>query len=341
MSQNDIEFAQGKGDTRQNWIDNIIAESKKRKAERQRDAEEADTLTKDLNDKWKNVFGELKSTGKVYQKADLLEKLRREDAAAKDVDPYDKLMGELTFEKGKQQATERLKTDEEIVQEDRDRLEKLEKERLKRMRGEIGGQESEGEEEAAEEEEEDDSDGGEEEEEEDENSDLEESESEDEESKGKPIKINKLPPELKAKIMAAAQEEIPYTFKLPETFEELQGHLANRTPAGHATVVERIIKCNHPQFGNHNREKLQGLFAFLLQYIHDCADDVDGDEERDGSSSVNLLETIYAILPFLYDLAQFSPAPSAKAVLSVLQEKFEEYNKQPKKTLGFEVVSAF
>ena len=32
-----------------------------------------------------------------------------------------------------------------------------------------------------------------------------------------------------------------------------------------------MIKCNHPQFGNDNKSRLEDLFRFLLQYIHDCA----------------------------------------------------------------------
>ena len=134
MSQTDIEFAEGRGDNRQNWIDTIIAESKKRKAERQKDAEETDTKTLELNDMWKSVFGELKMTGQVYHKDE--DKKKGSDGGG---DSYDVLMRELTFEKGKAQATERTKTDEEVVQEERDRLEKLEAERIKRMKGEIGG----------------------------------------------------------------------------------------------------------------------------------------------------------------------------------------------------------
>ena len=36
MTRSDIEFAEGKSNTRKEWIDNMIADSKKRKAERQR-----------------------------------------------------------------------------------------------------------------------------------------------------------------------------------------------------------------------------------------------------------------------------------------------------------------
>ncbi len=38
-------------------------------------------------------------------------------------------------------------------------------------------------------------------------------------------------------------------------------------------IVERILKCNHPRLGEGNRERLQSLFTFLLQHVHDCAVD--------------------------------------------------------------------
>lgn len=48
---------------------------------------------------------------------------------------------------------------------------------------------------------------------------------------------------------------------------------------------------------------------------------------------------IDAVIPFMYDLAHFNPAPSAKAVLSVITEKYEEYSKKPRKGVGLDSVS--
>ena len=89
------------------------------------------------------------------------------------------------------------------------------------------------------------------------------------------------------------------------------------------------------QFGENNLAKLQTLFTFLLQFIHDCA--IEFDPEVNGVDDPHLL-IIDKILPFMYDLAQFAPSPCAKAVLSVLQEKHEEYCKKPKAVVGFETV---
>lgn len=114
-------------------------------------------------------------------------------------------------------------------------------------------------------------------------------------------------------------------------------HFSQRSPQDHSTIIQRIIKCNHPQFGDNNKIQLQSLFAFLLQYINDCAVDFDPDINEDDESE-ELVQTIQAIVPHLYDLAHFSPQPSAKAISGVLQEKYEEYAKHPKNSLAFETV---
>ena len=48
---------------------------------------------------------------------------------------YDAALREMVYDK-RSKPTERIKTDEEIAQEEMERLQKLEEERLKRMRGE-------------------------------------------------------------------------------------------------------------------------------------------------------------------------------------------------------------
>ena len=64
MDQTDIEYSEGKSNTRKDWIDNMIADSKKRKAEKQKNQEEAETLTKNRDEQWKNVMPSLKKSGK-------------------------------------------------------------------------------------------------------------------------------------------------------------------------------------------------------------------------------------------------------------------------------------
>lgn len=53
--------------------------------------------------------------------------------------------------------------------------------------------------------------------------------------------------------MEEAQSEIPFTFKVPETYEELLSFFNKRSPENKSLIIERIIKCNHPQFGDENK----------------------------------------------------------------------------------------
>ena len=68
MSRTDVEFSSGKGNSRQDYIEEMIAESKKRKFEQQKDKEEALKKTQDLDQKWKDIYSSLKMSGAIYTK---------------------------------------------------------------------------------------------------------------------------------------------------------------------------------------------------------------------------------------------------------------------------------
>ena len=68
MTKSDVEFSTGKGNSRQDYIEEMIAESKKRKFEQQKDKEEALKKTQDLDSKWKDIFKDLRSDGSCYAK---------------------------------------------------------------------------------------------------------------------------------------------------------------------------------------------------------------------------------------------------------------------------------
>ena len=59
-----------------------------------------------------------------------------EEDETEETDDYNKFMKELSFEPKKAKAQDRLKTDEEIITDQKDSLEKMEEIRQKRMRGE-------------------------------------------------------------------------------------------------------------------------------------------------------------------------------------------------------------
>ena len=172
-------------------------------------------------------------------------------------------------------------------------------------------------------------------------SDLDESGSDEEDEDVSVEKSKKLSKKAKTKSVSSSTantvnktNEIPFTFSVPKTSEELDELFEGRNSKEKAIIVERMIKCNHPQFGKDNKSQLENLFAFLLQHIHDCASLEETDDDIE-----NNLETVQYLVPFLFDLAKFSPQPSGEAVRSVLQEKFDEFSKMPKKYPGLDSVS--
>ena len=242
----------------------MIADSKKRKADRQRDNEDTLNMTVDLDKKWKTLMPSLKTTGAIYTK-------KEEVPEEADSDPYNILMRELAFESKKGMAQERLKTEEEIIAEEKERLESLEADRINRMKGEAFDDiedessqvevdthvedEPEGEVEEEGSEEEESGEGEESSDEEDAYSDLEEEDSETEgqtEKKSKK-KVNVVD---KSKEVEDAKTQIPFTFRVPQSYEELLSHFEGRNSNDKATILERIIKCNHPQFGDDNKARL-------------------------------------------------------------------------------------
>ena len=133
LTKSDVDYASGKGNTRKDWIEQMIADSKKRKAEKSRDLEEAEQMTHDLDEKWKNLAKDTRSSisGTIYSGK------KKEDEEKED-DDYNILMRELMYQSTKRaKAQERLKTDEEVIKDEKEKLEKLEAERTRRMKGEV------------------------------------------------------------------------------------------------------------------------------------------------------------------------------------------------------------
>ncbi|XP_067656248.1 nucleolar protein 14-like [Haliotis asinina] len=108
----------------QSWkerMEAMIAKSKKDKFDRQSEREKTAELTEKLDEQWEDVAQLVRGwTGKKEKQPGN--------------DDYDIAVRELKFEiKGK--ATDRLKTEEELAKEEKERLEKLEADRVRRMKG--------------------------------------------------------------------------------------------------------------------------------------------------------------------------------------------------------------
>ncbi|NXE63244.1 NOP14 protein, partial [Calcarius ornatus] len=113
--------------SRKELIEEMIAKSKQEKQERQTRRESALELTEKLDKDWKEIQTLIaRKTPKSERKDKEVEKPKP--------DEYDMIVRELGFEM-KAKPSERLKTEEELAKEEQARLQKLEADRLRRMRG--------------------------------------------------------------------------------------------------------------------------------------------------------------------------------------------------------------
>ncbi|XP_055298029.1 nucleolar protein 14 homolog [Sitodiplosis mosellana] len=132
----------------------------------------------------------------------------------------------------------------------------------------------------------------------------------------KSAKVKVLTDDERKAMMEKAKKELPYTFELPQKYNDLDKQLKKYSADYQAVILERMIKCNHPKLEPANRERMVSLFAFLLQYINDLASD---------SDPVHCFTVLDRILPFLYDISHIVPAETTKCFLEVIKEKQSEF----------------
>ena len=366
MTMDDDQFKAGRGNSRKDFIENLIRESKKKKAEKRRADEEAEEKTVDLDKSWKELNQSLADMKKTRDDP--------EAATSGAYDPYDMLVKSLGFEKKEARGGERLKTDDEKLKEEKERLEKLEEDRLRRMRGEKVvekshvsvedfGEENKkkkvkmskkeqrkllkqlcGESEAADDEveeeqeedveeeesgEEEDEDGSEDEEDEEEEND-EYSDLEESDEEGDVSNTNEKD-ELDAEVEAmakSAKAEIPFVIPVPGDYDALCGLVMGRSAEEQAVVLDRILACNHPKLGGDTKPALLSYFKLLLQLVQDLALGLDSPEQAGATlASLHLLSTQ------LFRLVGLFQQEAAAAMVALIKEKFGDWWGQSRRRL--------
>ncbi|XP_063066733.1 nucleolar protein 14 [Engraulis encrasicolus] len=107
----------------------------------------------------------------------------------------------------------------------------------------------------------------------------------------------------------AAKAELPYTFKAPESVEELKSMLQGYSPEKQRLILDRTLKCNHPSLGVGNKLKLQKMFGFLLEYMGELA-----------CSKPPELNTVNVLIPQLHGLCQLFPGEACKIMQTLLSD---------------------
>lgn len=98
----------------------MIVEHKRRKVEIAKEKDELFDLTEKLDSNYKNLIG-------------LVGKMTKNEMKKQETDDYDRLTRELIFEP-RGVVTDKLLSEEDVAKKEKDRLERLEQERLRRMR---------------------------------------------------------------------------------------------------------------------------------------------------------------------------------------------------------------
>lgn len=132
----------------------------------------------------------------------------------------------------------------------------------------------------------------------------------------------KLSEDDRRKMMEKASKELPYTFELPESYEDLQFVLKYRSPEFQSVILERMIKCNHPKIVPENKAQMVTLFGYLLQHVNDTF------EKTNRQTIENSFRILDRLCPFLYDLSQINPAETTRCFKEVIKEKQSDYRQK-------------
>ncbi|XP_077992543.1 nucleolar protein 14-like isoform X2 [Glandiceps talaboti] len=123
----ETESKDDKPKSKKELLEEKIAQSKKERYERQSEKEATGELREKLDEEWKEISQLFTAPPKRNKRDDFGTKKSQ-------VDDYDVTVRELAFEM-KAKATDRLKTPEELAKEEKERLENLEADRQRRMKG--------------------------------------------------------------------------------------------------------------------------------------------------------------------------------------------------------------
>ncbi|XP_059611247.1 nucleolar protein 14 homolog [Phlebotomus argentipes] len=277
-------------------LEEMIAETKRRKAEIAREKDAVQTMTEKLDEDWKSLIP-------------LMGKLTRGDQDEKiKPDAYDRTMREMIFE-ARGEPTDKLKSLEAIEKEQREKREKLERARLARMQGTVkkdripqhrsvddlddgyttikAHDEAIEEEKIAENTQE---------------NEQEESSSDDESEED----IEKILP----------QPNQEFSFDFPQSYEDFL-EILNGDDEGKR--LDALVANHHPRLQPDNKEKIPVLFSYLLQRLNDSFADVSKENAKES------WKICAQITPHLYDLLHLSQVECVELFQAVLKEKQEEF----------------
>lgn len=363
------EEGEERGKDRKTVIEEMIAESKRRKAEKQRENDEVFEMTQKLDQNWQSLI----SVVGDHMKG---------DSQRPQLDDYDKIMREMIFERRGKPA-DKLKSEEELAKLEKQKLEKLERERLARMKGEDAEakgthrsaddlddgywlQPVDGNEEVVENDADVDAEDGlynpreiskeanrdentnegHEDAETDDDSEDEESQSEDDVDNLSDLKedseseeevadqdVNDVQEQAKPDPVAQAKQEAraKAEAELPFTFELPRKYEQLQALLNQRSPDEQIIILERMIKSNNAKFSRENKprLVSLFAFLLQHLNDLFLGVQRE--TIRNAFRILHDTAPYLYDLAKLNPAETSSCFLEVLKEKVEEYRKRSRR----------
>lgn len=298
----------------------VIAKSKFYKHLRQEKNAKVASAVSELDDDFNDIMTDLRHTNEKSKKKEPPVKKTETDLA------YDKKVLEVKMSE-KAAPAERTKTLEEIAQEKKENLERLEQQRLKRMQGQVGDQER-GADDLDDDFWEGDVDAGDGEVIVTENAQNEDVETSTEEKQlaGTTVIGGKI-------LRLSTSKNLDISIICPKSLQEFEGLIESKSFDDVIVIVRNVFKKYQPKLAAGNKEKIGVFTGVLLDYLFKLADEgFEGDENKE--SYVHIMEFLSKLLR---DLAEKYPEKMLEFYrirLSSMQTRIEakDFESYPKRS---------
>ncbi|XP_038219622.1 nucleolar protein 14 homolog [Zerene cesonia] len=118
--------------------------------------------------------------------------------------------------------------------------------------------------------------------------------------------------------------------------DKLRELLTGKTPSQQSTALQKLIKSYDPSLSENNKEILSRLFAHLLQHVNDLFTNLK--EEGDIIKAFLIFDKL---APYFYDLMHVNKVFTKKFIAELLKEKYDAYQKNPRKVPDLDTLIFF
>lgn len=124
-------------------------------------------------------------------------------------------------------------------------------------------------------------------------------------------------------MMKKAAAELPYTFELPDSYEQLEKLVAKHNAEYQSVIFERMIKSNHPKVMPETRHKFTTLFAFMMQHLNDTF------YGANATNIENNFRLLRLMSPHIFEVFNMDPTTNCRCFRDVIIEKQADFRAQP------------